>query len=98
MRCGCSPKERIPLELVGIERRHVDGQHPRRTDQVARWRIQEAQLAYYEQEGVEREVGEKGEGRTMFVAIVSRLILAPVLVLPTIAALAYYDLQRVTNE
>lgn len=40
----------------------------------------------------------KGEGRTVFVAIVSRMLLAPALVLPAVAALAYWDLQRVTDD
>ncbi|KAG9019786.1 hypothetical protein FRB90_007929 [Tulasnella sp. 427] len=40
----------------------------------------------------------KGEKRTVFVAIVSRMLLAPALVLPAIAALAYWDLQRVTDD
>lgn len=44
------------------------------------------------------KAARKGEGRTVFVAIMSRMILAPALVLPAIVALAYWDLQRVTDE
>ncbi|KAG8927312.1 hypothetical protein FRC01_007686 [Tulasnella sp. 417] len=43
-------------------------------------------------------LARKGEGRAVFVAIVSRMLLAPALVLPAVAALAYWDLQRVTDE
>ncbi|KAG8927306.1 hypothetical protein FRC01_007680, partial [Tulasnella sp. 417] len=44
------------------------------------------------------QLARKGEGRTVFVAIVSRMLLAPALVLPAVAALAYWDLQRVTDD
>ncbi|KAG8927308.1 hypothetical protein FRC01_007682 [Tulasnella sp. 417] len=44
------------------------------------------------------QLARKGDGRTMFVAIVSRMLLAPALVLPAVAALAYWDLQRVTDD
>ncbi|KAG8909488.1 hypothetical protein FRC00_009995, partial [Tulasnella sp. 408] len=47
---------------------------------------------------LKEKLARKGEGRTVFVAIVSRMILAPALVLPAVAALAYYDLQRVTDD
>lgn len=40
----------------------------------------------------------KGESATVFVAIMSRMILAPALVLPAIVALAVYNIQRVTDE
>lgn len=44
----------------------------------------------------ERE--RRGETATVLVAILSRMILAPALVLPAVAALALFDLQRVTDE
>ncbi|KAG8903783.1 hypothetical protein FRB99_002774 [Tulasnella sp. 403] len=40
----------------------------------------------------------QGESRTVFVAIISRMILAPALVLPAVAALAVFDLQRVMED
>ncbi len=40
----------------------------------------------------------KGEAATVFVSIMSRMILVPALVLPAVVALAWFDFQRVADE
>lgn len=46
-----------------------------------------------------RDVGpRKGESKTVIVAIVSRMILTPALILPAMAAFAKFDLHRVMDE
>ena len=46
----------------------------------------------------QEDLATKGEATTVFVSILSRMILSPALVLPAVAALAIFETHSVTDE